>query len=191
MSQKFLLENGNTLEIIQDENLDNPREQWESLGTMVCFHKRYLLGDKHTFKSEQFGGWGDMKQTLTRTLDVAVILPIYMYDHSGLTIKTTPFSCPWDSGQIGYIFVSKEKARKEYKVKRLSKKKLALIENVLLAEIETYDQYLTGDVYGYKLLDSEGNEIESVWGFYGSDPHKNGMMENINSPIVKEINNLS
>jgi len=28
-------------------------------------------------------------------------------------------------------------------------------------------QYLTGDVWGYVIEDSEGNEHESCWGFYG------------------------
>jgi hypothetical protein len=187
MSQKFLLEDGTTLEMVEDTEPANPRKEWDNLGTMVCFHKRYSLGDTHDFKSEQFGGWADMKKKLISKLDVAVILPLYMYDHSGLTIKTTPFDCPWDSGQIGYIYVTKEEARKQYEVKRLTKQKLALIEKVLLAEVETYDQYLTGDVYGYRLFDSNGTEIADVWGFYGSDPNTNGIMGNLNSPILREI----
>ena len=32
-----------------------------------------------------------------------------------------------------------------------------------------YDQYLTGDVWGYVIEDSESHEIESCWGFYGED----------------------
>lgn len=42
-----------------------------------------------------------------------IILPLYLYDHGGITISTRPFSCPWDSGQVGYIYASKDKFRKE------------------------------------------------------------------------------
>lgn len=187
MSKKFLLEDGTTLEMIQDTDPANPRTERDNLGTMICFHKRYSLGDKHDYDTNQFTSWEDMRNKLVNRLDIAVILPLYLYDHSSITIATTPFSCPWDSGQIGYVYVTKEKARKEYMVKRLTKQKLALIEKVLLTEVETYDQYLTGDVWGYRVYNSDGDEIESVWGFYGDDPHMNGMKGNLNSLILKEI----
>lgn len=32
----------------------------------------------------------------------AFILPVYCYEHSGMTIKTGPFGDPWDSGQAGW-----------------------------------------------------------------------------------------
>ena len=37
-----------------------------------------------------------------------VIKPIYMYDHSGQTIRLTPFGDPWDSGVCGYIYAKKK-----------------------------------------------------------------------------------
>lgn len=42
---------GVKIEIIQDEDLFDPREEWEHIGTMVCFHRRYKLGDKNQPKS--------------------------------------------------------------------------------------------------------------------------------------------
>jgi len=35
-------------------------------------------------------------------------LPIFKYQHSGVRYNTTGFSCPWDSGKFGYIYISKE-----------------------------------------------------------------------------------
>lgn len=35
-------------------------------------------------------------------------------DHSGLAMQTTSFNDPWDSGQVGWIYVSKEDALKEF-----------------------------------------------------------------------------
>lgn len=37
------------LKISLDWDAPNPREDYDNLGTMVCWHKRYALGDKHDF----------------------------------------------------------------------------------------------------------------------------------------------
>jgi hypothetical protein len=140
---------------------DGPRE-WDNLGEMVCFHNRYVLGDKHNFSDpEEFSDYiKDQK---------VVILPLYLYDHSGITISTGPFSCPWDSGQVGYIYVTYEKIRKEYGIQRVTKQWIKKIESYLEGEVKTYDQHLTGDVYGYTIEDENGDLVDSCWGFYGHD----------------------
>jgi len=46
---------------------------------------------------------------------------------------------------------------------KLREKALRYLEG----EIETYDQYLRGDVYGFVIEDSEGEEVDSCWGYYG------------------------
>jgi hypothetical protein len=157
------------IDIIQDTDPESPRT-WDNLGTMVCFHNRYNLGDKHDYKSNDYDGWKEMKEEIIKRENVGVILPLYLYDHSGITMNTTGFSCGWDSGQVGFIFISKEKIREEYGVKRVSKKMLDRVEGYLVGEVETYDQYLTGDVYGYRITDTETDEeMDSCWGFYGED----------------------
>lgn len=35
-------------------------------------------------------------------------LPVYVFRHSGTRVSTTPFSCKWDSGLAGYIYMTKE-----------------------------------------------------------------------------------
>jgi hypothetical protein len=135
---------------------------------MVCFHSRYNLGDKHDYKHSNYRGWSEMANAIIKNEKVGVILPLYLYDHSGITISTGRFSCPWDSGQIGFIFISKEKIRKEYGWKNLTKARLEKIEEYLKGEVKTYDQYLTGDVYGYRITDTDTEEeVDSCWGFYG------------------------
>ena len=112
--------------------------------------------------------------------DIAVILPVYLYDHSGITLSTAPFNDTFDSCQVGYIYITKEKARKEYSVKRISKKLKNRIKSYLEGEIKAFDQYLTGDIYGFELIDSiTGEEYESCWGFYGNDYETNGILDSI------------
>jgi hypothetical protein len=73
-------------------------------------------------------------------LENLVILPVYLLDHSGITISTSSFSCPWDSGQVGFIYVTKEKCMEE-------QVRFELAEDILKGEIQTLDTYLTGDVW--------------------------------------------
>ena len=135
------------IRIFPDDCGDSPRN-WDNLGTMVCFHKRYDLGDENDYCSSNYDGWDEMKEDIIEKENVHTILPLYLYDHSGITISTSPFSCQWDSGQVGWIFVSKDKVKQE----SLDETK---IEEYLKGEVETYDQYIRGDVYGYKVYKIE------------------------------------
>jgi len=181
--ETYKLTNNKTLEVKQDEYAESPRE-WDNLSTMICFHGRYNLGDKHNYKHQDYSGWAEMEKAITKNESPAIILPLYLYEHSGITISTSPFSCKWDSGQIGFVFVSKEKLRKEYSVKRITKEIIDRATKVLLAEVETYDNYLRGEVYGYTLLNENGEVEDSCWGFIGSDIETNGILDNIGEKIV-------
>lgn len=147
------------IEIGHDSDIESPRE-WDNLGKMVCFHNRYSIGDKHNYSIE------DVKK-IAKSNDY-ISLPIYAYIHSGITINTHGFSCPWDSGQVGFIFVSREYIRKEYSVKRITKKTLETVYSVLESEVKTYDQYLTGDIY-YYVISKNDETIYSCCGFYGEE----------------------
>lgn len=173
----------NKLVVVQDSNVESPRA-WDNLGTMVCFHNRYSLGDDHNYSADDYNGWEEMKQAIVKQENTAVILPLYMYDHSGISIKTTPFSCPWDSGQIGFIFVSKKKALEEFGGKRFSNKLVQKLEAILEGEVETYNQYVEGDVYGFRIEDEDGEHIDSCYGFYGRNLRENGMAEYIDHTLL-------
>jgi hypothetical protein len=163
---------GYEIKIIQDEFSKNPREEFDNLGTMVCFHRQYNLGDKHSYTVDK----------IKEKIKTCIALPLYLYDHSGITINTTGFSCRWDSGQIGYIILEKEKARKEYGI--LTKKRIEKILSYLKSEVKIYDNYLTGEIYGYEIETLE----KSCWGFYGSDHEKSGLLEMAKNAIDCHIN---
>lgn len=113
--------------------------------------------------------------------DNYVILPLYLYDHSGITMSTGSFHCPWDSGQVGWIVCDKETVSREFKGD------LELAEKALQCEVEVYDLYLTGDVYGFVVEEFDGddwNHVDSCWGFYGSDVDTNGMKEHLGAELA-------
>jgi hypothetical protein len=173
----------NRLKVLHDSSADSPRE-WDNLGTMVCFHNRYDLGDNHNYNSDDYNNWEEMKKAIQKEENTAVILPLYLYDHSGISISTGAFSCRWDSGQIGFIFVSKEKALQEFGGKIVTAKLKEKLERILDGEVETYDQYVRGEVYGFQIVDEDDNHIDSCYGFYGTDFATNGMLDYIDHTLL-------
>ena len=158
-----------TIEIHQDPLAENPRD-WDNLGTMVCFHKRYDLGDKHNFNNPK-----EVIPFLSKDEQNFYTYPLYLFDHSGITIRSTPFSCGWDSGQIGWIYITEKKAKQELKENITSKE----IYQYLDSEISTYDNYLQGFTYGYTIPEFE----KSCWGYYGNDHEKSGLLQDAKSVI--------
>jgi len=201
----YKLKSGNVLKIYADENAESPRD-WDNLNTMVCFHNRYNLGDKpekHGYRKGDYGSWEELAQAIIKQENPVVILPLYLYDHSGLRMKVGSFSgllpafhAEFDSGQVGFIFASRKAVLDNWSIKRVSPKRKEQVEKMLREQVEEYDQYLRGDVYGFRVVkpvkcEECGNEeeevVESCWGFYGDDPKENGMMSDISDELVEEI----
>lgn len=224
-----------TLFVVPDDDPINPREEQDNFGSMICFHRRYTLGDEHNYEnaeeffqtlvqnnipnkdvisyikdgnvdglkleynksehswelhtySDYFKKWfteytipaplkgneTDMSEAILEQmqwLDLKAlaekthcILPVYMYDHSGLTVNTTGFSCRWDSGLLGWIYASHDKVKEEFG--QVTPEAVQKAENLLVGEIKDYDYYLTGQCYGFKLYKKE-EEVDSCWGFMG------------------------
>jgi len=149
---------GYQIEVIQDNDVCESPRDWDNLGTMVCFHRGYNLGDKHSFDdSYDFIEFAKEEKP--------IMLPLYLYDHSGITMRTSSFSCPWDSGQVGMIYVDKDKVKKEWGWKRLTQARREKIYKILEQEVETYDDFLTGNVWGYNVEFED--DSDSCWGFFG------------------------
>jgi hypothetical protein len=155
--------------IITDDDPMDPRE-CDNLGVITTWHRRYTLGD---IRPQE-----DPAEFIAGLPEGSVVLPVYMYDHSGLALSTSPFSCPWDSGQLGIIYATPERVE-ELGVAPED------VEKALRSEVETYGQYISGDVYGYRKLlrstcgtcgQTEEEELDSCWGFYGTDWEENGLL---------------
>lgn len=152
------------VEIVHDENMSNPldREHDESkMGTIIGSHRRYNFFDQ-AHNTEKYSSWDEWaKRSFGKD---CIYLPVYMLDHSGISINTTGFSCDWDSGQLGFVYVNKERVRELYDVKRITKKVMERAEEELRAEIEMVNVYLQGECFGYRLF-KDNKEVDSCWGF--------------------------
>jgi hypothetical protein len=175
--------------LIMPDNCDDSPREWDNLGKMVCFHRRYNLGDENDLKTSDFTSWDDLEKYLVKEMGAVVILPLYLYDHSGLAMSVGSFigraqHAEWDSGQVGFIYATKKDILDCYGGKKLSPKKKARTADVLEGEVETYSQYLNGEVYGFIIESGELPEPDetSCWGFYG-DPEKSGLLADAKANI--------
>jgi len=158
-------------QIFLDEDPRNPRED-DNLGIMVCFHRGYDLGDKTNLSSDSFDGWDELQKYLVKEMGAKYIAPLYLYDHSGLRMKIGEFSGlpqghkEFDSGQVGFIYTTNEKMKE-------MGTPAGRVKAVLEGEVKTYDDYLSGNVYGFKVFEKDANGIlvekDSTWGYFGDD----------------------
>ena len=213
-----------TLEVINDNNPESPRD-WDNLCTMVCWHRSYDLGDRHNYDGiedffqtlcyevlgKKYGETDELKWTnmlkMLEESNLICIKQLNLYDHSGITISTSntyPYNDRWDAMPVGFVYVIKEKIFQECMgITEENWKEQA--DKYCDGETETYDKYLTGDVYGYTLTKTivgqeicphcgevirkyeVEEEVDSCWGFYGDCIEDNGIIDNLgNLEFVEE-----
>lgn len=218
------------LRILPDQ-VGNPRIEYDTIGRMLCWHRRYNFGDEHQYdpndwkrelacefndeleekiisiENDSYDIWYDeakqkryddphayaiekVEDAVNRLIDRAfdasyVALPLYLYDHSGLALNVSRFTCPWDSCCIGVIVCDQSTIDKEFNGDRERAKKS------LEAEVRDYDAYISGNVYYYlaesaEYTDEDGEPDETDWtvedscgGFYGPDPRTNGIADHV------------
>jgi hypothetical protein len=191
MERKFNLKDGRIVKIVHDDNAESPRD-WDNIGKMVCFHRRYNLGDEHNLKSSDFNGWDEIEKYLREEEQATIILPLYLFDHSGITMSTHSAhfracdSAGWDWGQVGFIYATDKDCTDE-------KMTPEQVEKYLCGEVETYAKYLEGDIWGFEIWSTccecgEEKDVEdSCYGFYGDDPFENGMSEHWDDKITPQV----
>ena len=176
-----VLEYPKTVLIIEtDPDPWNPLEG-DHFGHMICFHRRYDLGDEHDEphqkEAEKFAKWIEQQVKSNQI----VLLPLYLYDHSGITMSysyTYPYNDRWDAGLVGYMYATHEDIRENWNLSRVTDQWKQRALNLLRDIVDEYDEYLRGDAYGYTLICKQCEQsLDSTWGFFGDDWEKNGLMD--------------
>ena len=151
--------------------------QWE-IQSMSSYYKDwrsdYIFYDSfESSKQEIFESLVDSlsnKDLYALASEKNIILPLNLYDHGGISMSVSSFlgraqHAEWDSGQVGWIFATPQEIQKEYG--DLSAESFEKAKSLLCGEVETYNYYLTGQCYGFRLYEN-GEEIDNCWGFLGS-----------------------
>lgn len=157
------------VKIFYDEYAQSPNE-WDQQAQVAYCSNRYTLGSEEVSQ--------DRLQEIGEEIAAGTLigLPVYAYIHGGVALSTGSFSCKWDSGQSGWVYMTEEDAVKVYgKCDDIKDKALAYCEAI----VEEWHHYLSGDVYGYVvevLAEGDDENGDSGWenddgccGFYGSE----------------------
>tara|TARA_R100001244_G_scaffold129729_2_gene101372 strand:- start:6865 stop:7413 length:549 start_codon:yes stop_codon:yes gene_type:complete len=177
-----------TLAVEMDDDPQNPRTEFDNVTTMAFFHRKYSLGDSVDFDSQDFDDWEDMKKYILEEEDAYAVFPVYMYDHGGLTIRLRPFSCTWDSGQVGFVYVTKATVQHEFPGYKFDLEKLnERILKCVQGEVTTYDSYLSGQVFCYVVRDKDGDSIDSCYGYYSEKEAKEDGQAALEQYVCKEL----
>lgn len=141
----------------QDTDCESPKDTCDDHDTgrvfLVTTKNRYFQVDHKLIPVT--GRSIEVPESVQRTHH---IYPLRAYIHSGVALSLGseyPFSDQWDSGQIGLVCVTKDTSE------------IPFPEKAAEGLVEQWNQYLSGDVWGYVIKDETGQTIDSCWGFYG------------------------
>jgi len=141
------------------------------------------VGDKHEYERGDYNSLNEFIAKIHEDYAPAVLYPIRMLDHSGIALSISnewPFNCPWDSWWAGCIFIEKSvEVEIENSIRAdamesgefideqgiKSEVKKALYE-IIISELEIYNQYLKGAVYAYVITNKKTREVISCCGDY-------------------------
>lgn len=159
---------GRNIDVYFDDSPMNPRTDWDNPFQMIMFHNRYNLGDKHNYNTDDYSGWDDIQKQIEHDLNPVIILPVYMYDHSSIAFSLGSFNDHWDSGCVGFIILTRKELKEYYGWKYVTNARREELIRYAKLELETYQAYCNGEVFGYIIQDDDIEEAceDSCWGFY-------------------------
>lgn len=144
---------GYAITVEQDEQPESPNDWGNTDLFLTANHNQFYV---------KVRGYNPGEFNLEDVSEEYHVFPLIAYIHSGVSLSMSrdhyPFNCPWDAGQVGYVFASKESWKEE---KEAGEAALSLLE--------TWNDYLSGNVWGFVVEDEDGLPLDSCWGFYG-DP---------------------
>jgi len=161
---------GLIIRIYNDEiGRENPYKEYDQLSDVVTWTRNYEFSSEEVYSNPT-----EVIEAFDRG-EVVWCTPLMAYIHSGITVRL--WNCgnwpdqQWDCGLAGYVYVTKKKAKEEFP--NYGGRTLWLACNKRVEdEVETLDDWLTGNIWGYEIENEEGEVVDSCWGFYG-DYRKN------------------
>jgi len=158
--ETFEFEHGIVGKLEYDEDCESPYDS-DNAVKIVLLHRRY------NNPSPEVGSTPDeVAEWVKENSRDWFVTNLFMYEHSGVALRAgerNPFSCPWDSGQVGIVAIEKAiwgRGKGERNAKRLE-----WCKNVA----ETYGMWMNGECYGYVIEDEDGRTLESCFGYVGTE----------------------
>jgi hypothetical protein len=143
------------IRIEQDEDAQSPQEHGDDGLFLVADHRDFFVPPG---KDRRF----EVQEVIDEHRKTHWVFLLEAYIHSGVRLALAgEGNFPdrqWDVSTLGAVFVAKS----EWRLRKSARK----AAESLIAE---WNQYLSGDVWGYVIEDDNGTHIDSCWGFYGRE----------------------
>lgn len=147
---------GHTIKLVADSDARSPQEDSDAGLFLVANHRDFYVpepGEKRITN--------DAEELVNRWKDTHWVFPLEAYIHSGVVLALSQEGNfpdrQWDVSQLGFVFAAKS----EWRLSKSARK-------AALSLIETWNQYLSGDVWGY-IVGEDSPFEDSCWGFYGKE----------------------
>jgi len=146
---------GYEIEVCYDTDCSSP-DEWGDDGCFLVYDHRQFSVERKGFDPEDIIAHCNGAKRMS--YEGHWVFPLYAYIHSGVALSLGrncyPFDCPWDTSMSGFVLVKRTKGWSWGRDKA---------EKIAISLVEGWNQYLSGDVYGYN------SEIGGCWGFYGKE----------------------
>lgn len=173
-----------TIKIYHDTDAQSPDEWQDDEIVVLGFDDRYFSVERKGFTQEEIidaisGGRYEDGSINTDARDLAKkfwIFELSLYVHSGTTVRLGESAGPCGPGRTRYVEPMEKLDRED--AERRARDGVVLISKSeartkkeaskrAQGTVQMWDQYLNGEVYGFKTVTPDGEELDSCWGFYG------------------------
>lgn len=170
--------NGYWINIYYDELVDSPSEWGDGGLFLVHYHRDCWIEEKEYITKDEIADWyrGENEEIEERYW----IWPVSAYIHSGVVLSIGSGrhfpDQQWDVSHVGAVLASKEEFEDEEKAHQACE-----------SLVELWNDYLSGNIYGYYLENEENNSIECGCSGYYGDYEKSGLLDEAKKEIDREI----
>lgn len=159
---------GQIIETFYDEEPLSPQDWYDDELFLIYDHRDFTVKVKGFDPEDIFQYFQENSKKVL--YESYFVFPVYAYIHGGVSLSlgrdSYPFTCKWDTSFRGYTLVKRQKGN------YTSEKAYNLAKGL----IKEWNQYLSGDVYGYS------SEHGGCRGFYGKSGY-NQMIDEAKSEI--------
>ena len=144
-----------TVKLVQDTDARSPQEDGDNGLFLVANHRDFYVAEPGEKRITD-----DADTLAEKYKKTHWVFPLEAYIHSGVRLALSHCGNfpdrQWDVSQLGFVFVAKSEWRLSAKAREAA-----------LSYVGTWNEYLSGDVWGYVVEDEDGETVDSCWGFYG------------------------
>lgn len=156
---------GLTVKIIQDTDAQSPDDFGDDGIFLVHYHRDFTVTRDKIVTVDEIAALyrGEKSERLKELQREYHFFPVAALIHSGVYLRLgqggfAEDSGGWDTSHVGAVLVSKKEWKRRDKA-----------ASAAASHVDTWNQYLSGDVWGYVVEDSAGDHLDSCGGFYGLD----------------------